>query len=119
MSIHHDAVPDSFLEEWKFEGKKNHFRDRFRRYSIFGCLENRKFMAALKFVRLLGLKIKIYSLQLDPQYSQAIMGRYWRQLLDRNTGVYRFDHLVVLQRARMSAFLFEAGSIINRTKSRR
>jgi hypothetical protein len=76
-------------------------------------------MAALKFVRLLGLKIKTHSLQLDPQYSQAIMGRYWRQPLDRNAGVYRFDHLVVLQRARMAAFLFEAGSIINRTKSRR
>jgi hypothetical protein len=44
-------------------------------------------MAALKFVRLLGLKIKTYSLQLDPQYSLAIMGRYWRQLLDRNAGV--------------------------------
>jgi N-acetylmuramoyl-L-alanine amidase len=45
LSIHHDAVPDSFFEEWKFEGKKNHFRDRFSRYLIFVCLENRKFMA--------------------------------------------------------------------------
>jgi N-acetylmuramoyl-L-alanine amidase len=35
LSIHHDSVPDSFLEEWEFEGNKSHFSDRFNGYSIF------------------------------------------------------------------------------------
>jgi hypothetical protein len=38
------------------------------------ALKTGRFMAALKFVRLLGLKIKIYSPQLDPQYSQGSWG---------------------------------------------
>src|SRR5690349_11248963 len=29
LSIHHDSVPDSFLENWEFDGRKGHFSDRF------------------------------------------------------------------------------------------
>jgi N-acetylmuramoyl-L-alanine amidase len=29
LSIHHDSVPNKFLEEWEFEGKKSRFSDRF------------------------------------------------------------------------------------------
>ncbi|WP_311966790.1 N-acetylmuramoyl-L-alanine amidase family protein [Bradyrhizobium australiense] len=114
LSIHHDAVPESFLEEWEFEGRKSHFSDRFSGYSIFVSRENRKFVSSLNFARLLGLKMKKQGLQFARQYSQPFMGRYRRKLLDKNAGIYQFDHLVVLQRARMAAVLFEAGSIINR-----
>jgi N-acetylmuramoyl-L-alanine amidase len=31
LSIHHDSVPDKFLEKWEFEGKKSWFSDRFNR----------------------------------------------------------------------------------------
>jgi N-acetylmuramoyl-L-alanine amidase len=43
-----------------------------------------------------------------------IMGKYRHDLLDRDAGIYRYDHLIVLQRTRMPAVLLEAGSIINR-----
>jgi N-acetylmuramoyl-L-alanine amidase len=114
LSIHHDAVPDSFLEEWEFEGQKSRFSDRFSGYSIFVSRDNRKFMASLMFGRLLGNEMKARGLQYARQYTQAFMGRYRRKLLDKEAGVYRYDKLVVLERARMPAVLFEAGSIINR-----
>ena len=114
LSIHHDSVPDDFLEDWEFEGKTNHFSDRFGGYSVFVSRKNPQFTASLKFARLLGNQMAAQDLQFARQYDQLFMGRYQRQLLDFNAGVYRHDHLVVLERARMAAVLLEAGSIINR-----
>jgi N-acetylmuramoyl-L-alanine amidase len=114
LSIHHDSVPDSFLEEWDFEGTKSHFSDRFTGYSLFASRRNPRFETSLKFGRLLGKQLKAQGLEYAHQYTQALMGRYRRKLLDKDAGVYRFDDLVVLRWARMPAVLLEAGSIINR-----
>jgi N-acetylmuramoyl-L-alanine amidase len=114
LSIHHDSVPDSFLEEWEFEGIKSHFSDRFTGYSLFVSRKNPLFQTSLKFGKLLGKQLKAQGLEYARQYTQAFMGRYRRKLLDKDAGVYRFDHLVVLEQTRMPAVLFEAGSIINR-----
>lgn len=114
LSIHHDSVPDSFLEEWEFEGSKSYFSDRFTGYSIFVSRENPKFRLSLVFARLLGRQMKAQGLPYARQYTQAFMGRYQRKLLDKDVGVYRYDQLIVLARTRMPAVLFEAGSIINR-----
>jgi N-acetylmuramoyl-L-alanine amidase len=114
LSIHHDSVPDSFLEEWDFEGTKSHFSDRFTGYSLFVSRRNPLFETSLKFGKLLGKQMKAQGLEYARQYTQALMGRYRRKLLDRDAGVYRFDDLVVLRWARTPAVLLEAGSIINR-----
>jgi N-acetylmuramoyl-L-alanine amidase len=42
------------------------------------------------------------------------MGHYQHPLLNKETGVYSYDQLVVLRKTRMPAVLLEAGSIINR-----
>ena len=42
------------------------------------------------------------------------MGRYRHPLLNKETGVYSYDELIVLRKTRMAAVLLEAGSIINR-----
>jgi N-acetylmuramoyl-L-alanine amidase len=42
------------------------------------------------------------------------MGRYQHPLLNKETGVYCYDQLIVLKSTRMPAVLLEAGSIINR-----
>jgi N-acetylmuramoyl-L-alanine amidase len=114
LSIHHDSVPDSFLEEWDFEGTKSHFSDRFTGYSLFVSRKNPLFETSLKFARLLGKQLKAQGLEYARQYTQAFMGRYRRKLLDKDAGVYRYDHLVVLEQTRIPAVLLEAGSIINR-----
>jgi N-acetylmuramoyl-L-alanine amidase len=114
LSIHHDSVPDSFLENWEFEGKKSHFSDRFSGYSVFVSRNNPDFETSLSFAELVGKEMKAQGLQYARQYTQAIMGRYQHPLLNNEAGVYSYDQLVVLKSTRMPAVLLEAGSIINR-----
>jgi N-acetylmuramoyl-L-alanine amidase len=114
LSIHHDSVPNKLLEDWEFEGKKSHFSDRFSGYSVFVSRNNPDFKTSLLFAELVGKQMKAQSLQYARQYTQAIMGRYQHPLLNKETGVYSYDELVVLRKTRMAAALLEAGSIINR-----
>jgi len=114
LSIHHDSVPNSLLENWEFEGKKSHFSDRFSGYSVFVSRNNPDFKTSFAFAELLGKEMKAQGLQYAQQYTQAIMGRYRHPLLNEETGVYGYDELVVLKSTRMPAVLLEAGSIINR-----
>jgi N-acetylmuramoyl-L-alanine amidase len=114
LSIHHDSVPNKFLEDWEFEGKKSHFSDRFSGYSVFVSRSNPDFKTSFAFAELIGKEMKAQGLDYARQYSQAIMGRYQRPLLNKETGVYRYDELIVLRKTQMAAALLEAGSIINR-----
>jgi N-acetylmuramoyl-L-alanine amidase len=114
LSIHHDSVPDKLLENWEFEGKKSHFSDRFSGYSVWVSHDNPDFKTSFSFAELVGKEMKAQGLQYAKQYSQPIMGRYQHPLLDKETGVYAHDQLVVLRKTRMPAVLLEGGSIINR-----
>ncbi len=114
LSIHHDAVPDSFLEKWVYEGRNLRYCDRFRGHSIFVSNDNNEYKTSLSFARMLGLQLKSKKLQYTPHYVEKFMGRRQRQLVDAEAGVYRFDNLAVLMLTNMPAVLFEAGSIINR-----
>lgn len=114
LSIHHDSVPNSFLEDWEFGGKKSHFSDRFSGYSVFVSRNNPDFGTSLWFAELLGQEMKAQGLQYARQYTEAIMGRYRHPILNKETGVYSYDELIVLRKTRMAAVLLEAGSIINR-----
>ena len=119
LSIHHDSVPNKFLEDWEFEGKKSRFSDRFSGYSVFVSRSNPDFKTSFAFAELIGKEMKAQGLDYARQYSQAIMGRYQRELLNKETGVYRYDELIVLRKTRMAAVLLEAGSIINRDEELR
>jgi N-acetylmuramoyl-L-alanine amidase len=114
LSIHHDSVPNKFLEDWEFEGKKSHFSDRFSGYSVFVSRRNPDFNTSFAFAELIGKEMKAQGLDYARQYTQPIMGRYQRPLLNKETGVYRYDELIVLRKTQMPAVLLEAGSIINR-----
>jgi N-acetylmuramoyl-L-alanine amidase len=114
LSIHHDSVPDKMLEDWEFEGKKRHFSDRFKGYSLFVSRDNADFESSLTFAKLIGKELKAKGLRFADQYTLPVMGRYRHELLDKDAGVYRYDQLIVLMRTRMPAVLLEAGSIINR-----
>jgi len=114
LSIHHDSVPNSMLENWEFEGKKSHFSDRFSGYSVFVSHYNPDFKTSLEFAELVAKEMKAQGFEYARQYTMPIMGRYRHPLLNKETGVYSYDDLVVLKTTRMPAALLEAGSIINR-----
>ena len=114
LSIHHDSVPDKFLEDWEFDGQKSHYSDRFSGYSVFVSHINPEFKTSLAFAELVAKEMKARGLQYAAQYTMPVMGHYQHPLLDKDAGVYAYDDLVVLRKTQMPAVLLEAGSIINR-----
>ena len=114
LSIHHDSVPDSFLESWEYQGEEHQFSDRFKGHSIFFSIDNADPDGSLEFGRLLGDQLQSRALQYTPHYIEKFMGHRQRLLVDAKVGVYRYDQLIVLKSTHMPAVLLEAGSIINR-----
>jgi N-acetylmuramoyl-L-alanine amidase len=114
LSVHHDSVPNKLLQDWDFEGKPSHFSDRFSGYSVYVSRDNPRFRTSLTFAEMIGRQMKAKGLRYAEQYTEAIMGHYRHPLLNKETGVYSYDELVVLRKSRMPAVLLEAGSIINR-----
>ena len=114
LSIHHDSVPNMFLQNWDFNGKAETYSDRFRGHSIFISDDNADPKDSLLFGHLLGEELKKRGLQYTPHYSESFMGHYQHKLLDADAGVYRYDTLFVLKKTQMPAVLLEAGSIANR-----
>ena len=119
LSIHHDSVPKKFLEDWEFEGKKGRFSDRFSGYSVFVSSDNPEYKTSLSIAELMAKEMKGQGLKYAEQYSQPIMGKYQHPLLNKETGVYSYDKLIVLKKTKMAAVLLEAGSIINREEELR
>jgi len=114
LSIHHDSVPEAFLERWEYAGVQQRFSDQFRGHAIFISSENSHFQASMFFARRLGYELKAHGLQYASHYTQPFMGKHRRELLDAEVGVYRFDQLLVLRKTQVPAVLLEAGSIVNR-----
>jgi len=114
ISIHHDSVPQAFIETWEYLGAEGRFSDRFKGHSIFVSAEHPRYAKSLAFGRALGLALKDRGLAYTPHYTEKFMGPRRRLLVDKEAGVYRFDRLAVLTLTTMPAVLFEAGSIINR-----
>src|SRR6266496_704052 len=114
LSIHHDGVPDPFVEKWEYDGREHAFSDRFKGHSIFISNDNGDPWGSLRFGRLLGNQLKARGLQYTPHYTEKFMGSRQRKLVDAEAGVYRYDQLIVLRSTRMPAVLLEAGSIVNR-----
>jgi N-acetylmuramoyl-L-alanine amidase len=114
LSIHHDSVPEWFLQTWQHAGKQARFSDRFAGHSLFVSYENGQSEQSLLFARLLGRELKAQGLTYTPHYTLAAMNWRRRDLLDADYGVYRYDQLIVLRATKVPAVLLEAGSIINR-----
>jgi N-acetylmuramoyl-L-alanine amidase len=114
VSIHHDSVPEPFIERWEYEGAEGRFSDRFKGHSIFVSGQHPQYQRSLAFARRLGLALKERGMTYTPHYTEKFMGVRRRDLVDKDAGVYRFDKLIVLLGTKMPAVLFEAGSIINR-----
>lgn len=114
VSIHHDSVPEAFKSMWDFGGVQRAYSDRFKGHSIFVSADSADYQGSLAFAKILGARLKAHGLEYTPHYKEAFMGARRRQLLDADTGVYRYDQLLILRTARMPSVLLEAGSIVHR-----
>jgi N-acetylmuramoyl-L-alanine amidase len=114
LSIHHDAVPDNFVEKWSEDGATRNFSDRFKGHSIFVSPGARYFKESLQFGKLIGEHMRAEGLVHTPHYTEAFMGKHRHPYLDAVNGVYSYEKLHVLRTARAPAVLLEAGSILNR-----
>jgi N-acetylmuramoyl-L-alanine amidase len=113
LSIHHDSVPQSYLETWTHEGVQRSYSDRFSGFSLFISRDMPRARASLAFAKLLATELVNRNLRFTLHYADTFHSES-RVLLDRNLGVYAFDALVVLYKSRVPAVLFEAGLIVNR-----
>jgi N-acetylmuramoyl-L-alanine amidase len=113
LSIHHDSVPQSYLETWTHEGVQRFYSDRFSGFSLFISRDMPRRKASLAFAKLLATELVNRDLHFTLHYADTFHSES-RVLLDRGLGIYAFDALVVLYRSKVPAVLFEAGSIVNR-----
>ena len=113
LSIHHDSVPQFYLETWTHEGVQRSYSDLFSGYSLFISRDMAKTKASLAFAKLLSTELVNRDLRFTLHYADTIRSQS-RVLLDRSLGVYAFDDLVVLYKSKVPAVLFEAGLIVNR-----
>jgi N-acetylmuramoyl-L-alanine amidase len=116
ISVHHDSVPEWFLEVWTHGGKEHGYSDRFSGHSLFISYENGQSQASFHFAQLLGQQMKAKGLRYTPHYTLPAMDWRRRDLIDAEAGVYRYDQLVVLRETKVPAVLLEAGSIVNRSE---
>ena len=116
ISVHHDSVPEWFLDVWTHGGKEHGYSDRFAGHSLFVSYENAEAQASFRFAQLLGRQLKANGLRYTPHYTLPAMDWRRRDLLDAEAGVYRYDQLVVLRQTKVPAVLLEAGSIVNRAE---
>ncbi|MEA2902632.1 MAG: N-acetylmuramoyl-L-alanine amidase [Alphaproteobacteria bacterium] len=115
VSIHHDDVQDRYHSRWQHNGQSYTYSDQFSGYSLFVSQNNKFPAASLAFAKLLGGELRARGLNYTPSHAEDIPGER-RQLLEPETGVYRYDQLVVLKDTNAAAVLFEAGMIINRAE---
>jgi N-acetylmuramoyl-L-alanine amidase len=112
LAIHHDSVKDSFLKDWKVNGKPQKFCDEFHGYSVFFSRENVAVAQSRAFAVELGQAL------LDAGLTPTLhhVEQEHRPIIDPQKGVYAFDDLVVLKGVKMPAVLLECGVIVNRTE---
>ena len=113
ISVHHDSVQRSYLENWIVDGRQQLFSDRFRGWSLFVSTVNEQPQESLRFATLMADQLLSRGLPFSTHHAEKVEGE-GRLFLDAARGIYRHDRLAVLRSARAPAVLFEAGVIVNR-----
>lgn len=118
ISLHHDSVQKRYLSQWVWQGRTENYSDRFSGFSLFVSGRNPAFADSLKVAAAIGANLVAAGLRPSRHHAEHIPGE-GRPMLDPQTGLYRFDNLLVLKGASMPAVLLEAGIIVNRADEER
>ena len=119
ISIHHDSAQDQYLKTQDVGGRKQNYTDddRFSGYSVFVSRKNPRYPESFAVARSIGRAMKSNHFKFAEHHEEAVRGEN-RLILDKETGVYAFDDLVVLKTATMPAVLVECGVIVNREEEK-
>jgi len=117
LSIHHDSAQPQFFETWTVDGNPIRYCDLYHGYSVFYSGRNPKAAASLDLAKRIGGRMTAAGFPFTRHHAADIPGER-RLLVDDKVGVYRYDGLAVLARARMPAVLLEAGVIVNREEEK-
>jgi N-acetylmuramoyl-L-alanine amidase len=119
ISIHHDSAQNQYLKTQDVGGKKQSYTDddRFSGYSVFVSRKNPRYEESFAVARSIGRAMKSHNLKFAEHHEEAVRGEN-RLILDKQSGVYAFDDLVVLKTATMPAVLVECGVIVNREEEK-
>lgn len=119
ISIHHDSAQDQYLKTQEVGGKKQSYTDdeRFSGYSVFVSRKNPRYEESFAVARSIGRAMKSNGFRFAEHHEEAVRGEN-RLILDKETGVYAFDDLIVLKTATMPAVLVECGVIVNREEEK-
>ena len=113
LSIHHDSAQLIHLEQVQRSGM-NVYRTRepIRGYSIFVSSLNPKYKESLQLAYLLGEALLKMGRKPTLHHAEAIAGEN-RPLLDQRLGIYQFDDLIILKKAKIPAVLLEFGVLVD------
>lgn len=104
VSIHHDSIPQAWINEGK--------RGSYSGFSVFVSRKNPLFSQSLWCAQNIGWKLAQAGEHPSLYHATPMKGEN-RPILDKSAGVHLYDDLIVLKTARSPAVLVEAGVIAN------
>ena len=113
LSVHHDSVNERYKATRRTaDGRVSRYSDRFRGYSVFFSDKNADAAGSFEFAKQLGRAMREQGMTPTAHHAEKIPGE-GRDFVVPELGVYRFNDLLVLKRARMPAALLECGVIVH------
>ena len=112
LSVHHDSVNERYKVTQLLEGRMARLSEKFHGYSVFFSDKNAQPGPSFEFAKKLGRAMREQGMVPTAHHAEKIPGE-GRDFVVPQHGVYRFNDLLVLKRARMPAVLLECGVIVH------
>jgi N-acetylmuramoyl-L-alanine amidase len=113
LSIHHDSAQLIHLEKIQRSGREVYrTREPIRGYSIFISSLNPKYKESLQLAHILGEALLDIGRKPTLHHAEPIRGEN-RPLLDQRLGIYKYDDLKILKKAKAPAVLLEFGVLVD------
>jgi N-acetylmuramoyl-L-alanine amidase len=113
LSIHHDSAQIAYLEQISVDDKPAwRTKSPIRGYSLFVSALNPFYEKSIAVAKAIGAQIKELGRTPALHHAEKIAGEN-RELLDSKLGLYRFDELLVLRKAKIPAILLEVAVIVD------